>query len=113
MFRHLPAAVLLLCRFAYAGAEEGTCDAKTGVCTEDAGKPHGGTLVSTYVATEDGRKALEASASATLELSERQACDVALLITGGFSPLTGFMKQGDYDGVVEDMRTKEQGVLFG
>merc|ERR1719206_917128 len=61
---------------------------------------------------EADRKALVASATATLELSERQACDVALLITGGFSPLTGFMKQADYDGVVADMRTAS-GVLFG
>merc|ERR1719206_75697 len=61
---------------------------------------------------EADRTALESSATATLELSERQACDVALLITGGFSPLTGFMKQADYDGVVADMRTAS-GVLFG
>ena len=28
-----------------------------------------------------------------------QACDVSLLINGGFSPLTGFMKKADYDSV--------------
>jgi len=45
-------------------------------------------------------------------LSERQACDVALLIHGGFSPLMGFMKKGDYDSVVEKMRL-ESGWLMG
>merc|ERR1711866_25791 len=54
---------------------------------------------------------LIAEASATLELSERQACDVALLTFGGFSPLTGFMKKTDYDGVVDNMRLAS-GVLF-
>merc|ERR1712113_48426 len=78
-----------------------------------AGAPHGGSLVSTVVADEALKKKLIAEASATIELSERQACDVALLVNGGFSPLTGFMKKADYDGVVEDMRTGEHGVLFG
>mmetsp|Transcript_65734 Transcript_65734/g.157090 ORF Transcript_65734/g.157090 Transcript_65734/m.157090 type:complete len:432 (-) Transcript_65734:100-1395(-) len=95
-----------------ADAAEGTCDAKTGVCTADAGKPHGGTLVSTYVESADKRKELMKAASGVLELSERQACDVALLITGGFSPLEGFLKKADYEGVVENMRTTG-GTLFG
>jgi len=50
--------------------------------------------------------------TSTLELSERQACDVALLVTGGFSPLQGFMNKADYDSVVDNMRTRD-GVLFG
>merc|ERR1719245_1488037 len=78
-----------------------------------AGVPHGGSLVSTFVASESERSRFVSECTATLELSERQACDVALLVTGGFSPLNGFMKRADYDGVVEDMRTNEQGVLFG
>merc|ERR1711972_577937 len=57
-----------------------------------------------------GKKLIE-EASATIELSERQACDVALLSFGGFSPLDGFMKQADYDGVVGNMRLAS-GVLF-
>ncbi|CAE7255009.1 MET3 [Symbiodinium natans] len=40
------------------------------------------------------------------------ACDVSLLINGGFSPLTGFMKKADYDSVVENMRLTS-GHLFG
>merc|ERR1719171_2129956 len=73
--------------------------------------PHGGALVNTVVPAAE-REALVAETTATMELSERQACDVALLMFGGFSPLTGFMTKADYDSQVETMRTKD-GVLFG
>lgn len=86
---------------------EPTCDAKTGTCS-GAGAPHGGVLVNTFVTAETDRKKLISEATVTLELSERQACDVALLVAGGFSPLTGFMKQADYESVVENMRTKKK-----
>merc|ERR1712064_45800 len=76
-----------------------------------AGAPHGGSLVSTVVTDAALKKKLIAEASATLELSERQACDVALLTFGGFSPLDGFMEQADYDGVVGNMRLAS-GTLF-
>merc|ERR1712048_298896 len=75
------------------------------------GAPHGGTLVSTVVTNPAQKKKLIAEASATLELSERQACDVALLTFGGFSPLDGFMKKADFEGVVDNMRLAS-GVLF-
>merc|ERR1719240_536172 len=73
--------------------------------------PHGGALVNTVVPAAE-REALVAETTATMELSERQACDVGLLMFGGFSPLTGFMTKADYDTQVETMRTKD-GVLFG
>ena len=38
------------------------------------------------------------------DLTERQLCDLELLVNGGFSPLTGFMGKADYEGVLEDMR---------
>jgi hypothetical protein len=47
-----------------------------------------------------------------LELSQRQTSDVALLVNGGFSPLDGFTKQADYDGIGDEMRTTD-GDLFG
>ena len=37
-------------------------------------------------------------------LTERQLCDLELLINGAFAPLTGFMTKADYDSVVSDMR---------
>lgn len=30
-------------------------------------------------------------------LSDRQLCDLELLMNGGFSPLDGFMCKGDYE----------------
>merc|ERR1719473_2627299 len=81
------------------------------VCTTDAGQPHGGKLINTYVVSEADRKKLLEEASATIELSERQACDVALLITGAFSPLTGFMKKADYDSVVSTMRLTDGNIF--
>ncbi|KAI9463577.1 hypothetical protein BJY52DRAFT_921787 [Lactarius psammicola] len=44
-------------------------------------------------------------------LSERQLCDLELIINGGFSPLEGFMVQRDYDSVVDTLRLAD-GTLF-
>eukprot|EP00931_Biecheleriopsis_adriatica_P036878 TRINITY_DN2118_c0_g1_i7.p1 TRINITY_DN2118_c0_g1~~TRINITY_DN2118_c0_g1_i7.p1 ORF type:complete len:430 (-),score=122.40 TRINITY_DN2118_c0_g1_i7:252-1541(-) len=107
------AAVALLSAALLARAQDSaTCDAKTGKCTSAAGEPHGGVLKDGFVADASERKSLVSSASAKMELSERQACDVSLLINGGFSPLTGFMKQADYTSVVANMRLST-GELFG
>jgi sulfate adenylyltransferase len=97
---------------AAAPFEDPACNDKTGVCKAEAGKPHGGVLVNTIVTSEADRKKLISQISMTIELSERQACDVALLISGAFSPLMGFMKSADYEGVVSNMRTVD-GTLFG
>ncbi len=40
----------------------------------------------------------------SITLSQRQLCDLELLINGAFSPLTGFMGKKDYDSVVESLR---------
>ena len=58
--------------------------------------PYGGTLVDLMVAEAD-RAAVKATATKTIECSDRNACDVELLCVGGFSPLRGFMHQEDYD----------------
>ena len=73
--------------------------------------PYGGSLVDLMVPESD-RDAIRASASKTLECSDRNACDVELLTVGGFSPLRGFMHQEDYDAVVAGHRTAA-GQLFG
>ncbi len=44
-------------------------------------------------------------------LNDRQICDFELLITGVFSPLKGFMKQIDYESVLDRMRL-ETGELW-
>lgn len=40
----------------------------------------------------------------SLTLTQRQLCDLELLMNGGFSPLKTFMGQQDYERVVEEMR---------
>ena len=45
------------------------------------------------------------------DLTARQVCDVELLLSGGFSPLRGFMNREDYEGVCNNMRLKS-GVLW-
>jgi len=80
--------------------------------TTSAGAPHGGQLVDLMVGDEAAARALAAGAARTVELSERQACDVFCLLHGAFSPLTGFMQEHEYDAVVKGMRLPEK-QLFG
>ena len=81
--------------------------------TEGKAVPHGGKLVSLMVADACERSALIAACEGrTIELSDRNACDVELLMVGGFSPLEGFMNQEEYESVVETMRLPS-GLLFG
>ncbi len=54
----------------------------------------------------DQAQALKAEAGSmpSWDLTARQACDLELLMNGGFFPLKGFNSQADYDGVVDKMR---------
>jgi sulfate adenylyltransferase len=45
------------------------------------------------------------------DLTPRQICDLELLMSGGFSPLQGFMTPADYEGVCHNMRLSS-GVLW-
>jgi len=47
-----------------------------------------------------------------MDLSDRNACDVELLMNGGFSPLKGFMNKEEYESVVDNHRLTN-GLLFG
>jgi sulfate adenylyltransferase len=73
--------------------------------------PHGGSLVNLMVVGGEA-EATKAGVSRSIECSDRNACDVELLVVGGFSPLRGFMHQQDYDAVVAGHRTTS-GLLFG
>ena len=75
-------------------------------------EPYGGSLVN-LVAPAEERAALIQSASSLprVQLSERAACDLELLATGGFSPLQTFLDRNDYEHVIEEMRL-ENGMLF-
>eukprot|EP00416_Gambierdiscus_australes_P019363 CAMPEP_0171059286 /NCGR_PEP_ID=MMETSP0766_2-20121228/3096_1 /TAXON_ID=439317 /ORGANISM="Gambierdiscus australes, Strain CAWD 149" /LENGTH=687 /DNA_ID=CAMNT_0011514713 /DNA_START=66 /DNA_END=2129 /DNA_ORIENTATION=- len=80
--------------------------------TTSAGAPHGGALVDLMVKDPAQAKALTAASVQTIELNERQACDVFCLLNGAFSPLPGFMDETAYDAVVKGMRLPEK-QLFG
>lgn len=64
------------------------------------------------MADETQKAELIASATTSIELTHRQACDVELLVVGGFSPLEGFMNEEDYQSVVENAKTTN-GTIFG
>jgi sulfate adenylyltransferase len=74
--------------------------------------PHGGELVNLVVHPE---RISELKAHSrewpSWDLTARQLCDLELLMSGGFSPLRGFMTQADYDGVCHHMRLAS-GVLW-
>lgn len=57
-------------------------------------------------------QAAVANCDLELDLSPRQLCDTELICNGGFSPLTGFMTEEEYNSVVESNRLPN-GLLFG
>ena len=65
-----------------------------------ANPPHGGSLKD-LIARDAPRRAelaAEAEKLPALTLTERQLCDLELIVSGGFSPLEGFMNEADYNG---------------
>ncbi len=67
--------------------------------------PHGGTLVNRVVDGEERRSVFErARALPSLALHPRSVADLELIASGGYSPLTGFMGQADYQRVLHEMR---------
>ena len=83
----------------------------TGPASHGLIAPHGGVLVDLRL--PDGQwQAAKAGVDHVIECSDRNACDVELLMVGGFSPLRGFMHQEDYLSVVASHRTSS-GLLFG
>ncbi len=75
-------------------------------------EPHGGELKNLYLpAAEADAEKQAAREFASWDLTERQLCDIELLLNGAFSPLEGFLDKEDYEGVVTDMRLAS-GVLW-
>ncbi len=67
--------------------------------------PHGGELINLVVGSEEAAQTKAQSKDfPSWDLTPRQICDVELLLNGGFSPLTGFMNQADYEGVCSNMK---------
>ncbi|KIX92205.1 sulfate adenylyltransferase [Fonsecaea multimorphosa CBS 102226] len=78
-----------------------------------ANPPHGGVLKDLLARDAPRHAQLEAEAEKlpAVVLTERQLCDLELIMNGGFSPLEGFMNEKDYNGVVENLRLAN-GALF-
>lgn len=78
-----------------------------------ASTPHGGTLKDLVARDEpiSGQLKDEAAKLKDIVLTERQLCDLELIINGGFSPLEGFMNEADYTSVVDTLRLSD-GTLF-
>ena len=72
---------------------------------QDAISAHGGTLINRLASAEQKATFLDkAEILPRVTLDDRAASDLVMIAIGGFSPITGFMKQADYDRVVTDMR---------
>ncbi len=74
--------------------------------------PYGGQLKQLILKDKVKIKDLLSKIDHEHECSERNACDVELLMIGAFSPLEGFMSEIDYKSVIKDNRNSE-GFLFG
>ncbi|KAG2735470.1 hypothetical protein G9P44_001684 [Scheffersomyces stipitis] len=67
---------------------------------------HGGVLNDLVIRDAGIRDQLiqEAAGLSALTLTDRQLCDLELILNGGFSPLKGFLNEDDYKSVVSDLR---------
>ena len=67
--------------------------------------PHGGELID-RIATADKKAEFldKADFLPRVQLDTRTTSDLVMIAIGGFSPITGFMEQDDYQGVVDNMR---------
>lgn len=74
--------------------------------------PYGGSLVELLLPREERHEEeLRAASLPRLQLTPRSLCDLELLATGSFSPLTQFMSEADYESVLYSMRLHD-GTLF-
>jgi len=74
--------------------------------------PYGGELKNLIINDITLKNDLISKATYEFECSERNACDVELLMVGAFSPLEGFMDENNYKSVIENNRDTS-GLLFG
>ena len=74
--------------------------------------PYGGQLKNLIIKDINLKNELISKVTYQFECSERNACDVELLMIGAFSPLEGFMDENDYKSVIKNNRDTS-GLLFG
>jgi len=66
--------------------------------------PHGGALVDLIVDEARAEQMKEESRDwKSWDLTDRQLCDFELIVSGGFSPLTGFLGKADYESVRDNL----------
>jgi len=68
-------------------------------------KPHGSDRLVDLLADPDHAEELKQTSGSypSITLSQRQLCDLELLMNGAFTPLTGFMGQAAYESVVDSL----------
>ena len=68
-------------------------------------EPHGGKLQELYLNESAAeQEKLAARDYPSWNLTDRQLCDLELLLNGAFSPLDGFLGRADYESVLASMR---------
>ena len=85
---------------------------KTKTDTNGLIPPYGGELKNLIIKDKNLKNDLISKATHEFECSERNACDVELLMVGAFSPLEGFMDENNYNSVIKNNRNTN-GLLFG
>ena len=71
-------------------------------------EPHGSSLVELVVDFDRAGLLKDIAGSLTdITLNNKQMCDLEMLASGSFSPLTGFMVQGDYESVLDRIRLQD------
>ena len=71
-------------------------------------KPHGGVLCNLVVPENENEKLKKDSLNyKSLNLNDRQLCDLEMLLNGSFSPLKGFLNREDYEGVLNKLRLED------
>ena len=74
-----------------------TCNDQGDLVSDSLITPHGGELVDLLVDDARAEELKDASRDwVSWDLTERQQCDIELLMNGAFSPLTGFLGKADY-----------------
>ena len=85
---------------------------KTKTDTNGLIPPYGGELKNLIIKDKNLKNDLISKATYEFECSERNACNVELLMVGAFSPLEGFMDENNYNSVIKNNRNTN-GLLFG